>query len=54
MGDHRAERLPIECPICRVEVDGRLRDHLESSHSKAELADQIMAYYDAAEQGSLA
>lgn len=54
MGDHRAERLPIECPICRSEVGGVLRDHLESGHSKAELAQQIMAYYDAAERGTLA
>ena len=31
-----------------------LRGHLESEHTREDLADQIMAYYDAAEQGTLA
>ena len=53
MGDHRAKRLPTECPICHDEVGGGLLDHLLSVHTKDELAGQVRSYYEANEEDSL-
>lgn len=44
----------MECPICHHEFDGGLYDHLLSGHTKEELAGQVLAYYEANEQGTFA
>lgn len=54
MSDHRAERLQVECPICHHQFGGGLTDHLLAEHTREELAGQIVAYYEAEEQGTFA
>lgn len=53
MGEHRAKRLRVECPICHEAIEVNLLDHLLETHTKEELAVQVRSYHEADEQGTL-
>lgn len=48
-----ATKPPVECPLCRVELDASrdFEDHLVEDHRQRELAEAIVSQWEEAELG---